>query len=262
MKKYCVLLLALFINPDFSSAEEAQNPLQPRIVGGRNATQNEFPFVVAFIFEGVPECTGTIINPLKVLTAAHCMNGTKYDEWVLKAGFHVWNDPNAVVRYISSVRIHRNFFGQRYWPFDIALVDVTQPFEFNAAVQPVVLPKFRQKLRVGTQATFIGWGFIQFRPKIALPSVLQALEVVTITKRRCSQSWTGLQRQICAYGPTGFEDSCYGDSGGPMMVGNVQWGLLALGAKNCTGVKPLTFLEVSRFRKWINRFSRIPGQKN
>ncbi|XP_069671632.1 chymotrypsin-1-like [Periplaneta americana] len=262
MKQY-ILLLVLCINPDFSSAEEAQYPLQPRIIGGRNATKNEFPFVVAILVFGKPQCTGTIINQYKVLTVAHCvLNGTDYDDYIVKAGFYIANDPNAIVRNVNYIRIHFNYEVKQYWTFDIAILNVTQPFVFNEAVQPVVLPKFRRRLRPGTKATIIGWGYTQFAPRRQIPSVLQALDLTYIKKSECRQSWRLVNRTICAVAASNSQASCRGDSGSPMMVGNVQWGILATGTTNCTGRRPFTFLEVSRFTKWIKRVSMVPGQGN
>ncbi|XP_069671633.1 chymotrypsin-1-like [Periplaneta americana] len=262
MKQY-ILLLVLCINPDFSSAEEAQYPLQPRIIGGRNATKNEFPFVVEILVFGSLQCTGSIINQYKVLTAAHCFaNGTDYNDYIVKAGFYIANDPNAIVRNVNYIRRHYNYEVKQYRSFDIAILNVTQPFVFNEAVQPIVLPKFRRRLRRGTKGTFIGWGYTQFAPRREIPSVLQALDLTYITKRQCRRSWRLVNRTICAVAASNSQSSCFGDSGAPFMVGNVQWGMLAQGTTNCTGGKPFTFLEVSRFTKWIKRVSRVPGQGN
>ncbi|XP_069672734.1 chymotrypsin-2-like [Periplaneta americana] len=260
--KQCILFLALCINPDFSSAEETKNPLQPRIIGGRNATKNEFPFVVCLLLGGYPWCTGTIINQYKVLTAAHCLNGTTYDQWHVRAGFYYWGDPNVIHRNVSSLKMHRHFENKGYLAFDIGIMAVSQPFEFNAAVQPVVFPRFHRRIKLNTKAVAVGWGLSQIRPKRVLPLMLQALDVVTIRNRRCRAVWKKLNRTICTVGTHVSDDTCYGDSGGPMMVGNVQWGLMSSGTANCTGWGPLKFLEVSRFTRWIRRFSKIPRRKN
>ncbi|XP_069671914.1 chymotrypsin-1-like isoform X3 [Periplaneta americana] len=261
MKQY-ILLLALCINPDFSSAEETQNTLQPRIIGGRNATRNEFPFVVSLLYHGDPQCTGTIFSRYHVLTAAHCINGTTYYEWTVNAGFYIKGDPNTIERKVKCLKLHYNYVVKGNTAFDIAIMDVTQPFEFNAAVQPVNFPDFHQKLPVGTQATVVGWGSTQFQPTLILPLVLQTLKVVTISKKQCKQRWTNLDRTICAVEYTTKKSSCYGDSGGPLMIRYVQWGLISRGTTNCIADKPLKFLKISMFTKWIKHFSKIPCQKN
>ncbi|XP_069672733.1 serine protease 48-like isoform X2 [Periplaneta americana] len=261
MKQY-ILFLALCINPDFSSAEETQNPLQPRIVGGRNATQNEFPFVVALLLDRDFTCSGSIINQYKVLTAAHCINDTTYDQWLVRAGFYYWHATNVIERYVGNMKMHRRYETKGDPTYDIGIMDVTESFEFNAAIHPVVLPRFHRRIKPGTKAVAIGWGLSQFKPTREYPLILQALEVVTIGTRRCRTMWKELNKTICAVGKSDSENGCIGDSGGPMMVGNVQWGMIFRSTANCTGGGPIKFLEISRFTKWIRRFSKIPRQNN
>ena len=43
-----------------------------RIVGGRDATIEEFPFVVAIFWNGNHYCGGAILNVNTVVSAAHC----------------------------------------------------------------------------------------------------------------------------------------------------------------------------------------------
>ncbi|XP_069671912.1 chymotrypsin-1-like isoform X1 [Periplaneta americana] len=262
MKQY-ILLLALCINRDFSSAEEIQNPLQPRINGVRNARQNEFPFVVGLLLNrSIMECSGSIINQHKVLTAAHCIKGTTYNQWLVTAGSYYWGDTNVIQRKVSSLKMHPQYKSTGDSAFDIGIMDVAQPFEFNAAVHPVVLPRFNERLRPGTRAVAIGWGLTQTRTKMVLPLMLQALEVVPVVNGRCTRVWTTFERSICVVNANILDDTCFGDSGGPMMVGNVQWGLTSSGTANCKAGDPMKFLDVSRFTEWINRFSTIRRRNN
>ena len=46
---------------------------EERIVGGMNAEQNEFPWMVAIFFNDLFFCGGALINEEYVLTAAHCI---------------------------------------------------------------------------------------------------------------------------------------------------------------------------------------------
>ena len=59
-----------------ATSDSGSTSLAPRIAGGRPATDGEFPFVVALqIVSGVGTfgCTGTVISPEWVLSAAHCV---------------------------------------------------------------------------------------------------------------------------------------------------------------------------------------------
>jgi len=55
--------------------------IQPPVIGGSNATRNEFPHMVALgkdNFNFSLMCGGTLISPTWVLSAAHCTHGPKY----------------------------------------------------------------------------------------------------------------------------------------------------------------------------------------
>ncbi|XP_069701666.1 brachyurin-like isoform X3 [Periplaneta americana] len=163
---------------DGSATDEVGSPLQPKIIGGRNASENQFPFVMR------------------------------------------------------------------------------HPLAYNRAIEPVTIPAFRQKLPVGTKATFVGWGLTQFQPYIISPPILQALDVTTISRQDCKYFWLYLDiNTICVSSETSsaipFKGACRGDSGGPLFVGNMQWGMNTRSSLNCSGLYPIKFIEVSRFSKWI-----------
>ena len=46
---------------------------QNRIIGGKNAEQGKWPFVVSIISKKQVFCGGTIISDHSILTAAHCL---------------------------------------------------------------------------------------------------------------------------------------------------------------------------------------------
>lgn len=67
---YCIFFVAL------SSAQ-----ISPYIINGRDALENEFPYIVSVrrteleLLEGFPYhvCGGSIIDEVTVITAAHCL---------------------------------------------------------------------------------------------------------------------------------------------------------------------------------------------
>ncbi|XP_069701660.1 trypsin alpha-like [Periplaneta americana] len=241
---------------DGSATDEVGSQLQPKIIGGRNASENEFPFVVAVLYKGRRSCTGTILTRKFILTAGHCVINVTRDEITVKAGFYIWEDNNAIFRDVSGIRVHPQYRIYNRTSFDVALVKMRHHLCYSRTIQPISIPMFREKLPEGTKATFVGWGYTQFQPYITHPRILQAMDLTTISRQDCIYFWLYLNiNTICASSQTSsaipFKDACRGDSGGPLFVGDVQWGMNTRGTTNCTGLYPIKFLEVSRFSKWI-----------
>ncbi|XP_069701656.1 trypsin II-P29-like [Periplaneta americana] len=163
--------------------------------------------------------------------------------------------------------MHPQFRIHNRTAFDLGLLKMTKPLDYSTDVQPISLPSRGSILPDGTKGTFIGWGATQYEPYPIRPDVLQAMEATTISIQDCQVSWPKLaidklgNNTICVSSETNsatpFKDGCMGDSGGPFVVNNVQWGLLAYSSENCTGVFPIQFIGLSRFTSWIrNTISR------
>ena len=60
----------------------------PRIVKGENAALGEFPWQVALYYAGYFLCGGILIDPLNVLTAAHCMDRLDHNPVTVVVGEH------------------------------------------------------------------------------------------------------------------------------------------------------------------------------
>ena len=72
----------------FSNTENVEtvvdNSTVVRIVGGILASQHEFPWMAALVYENkngyeLIFCGGSIISPNSILTAAHCLESIKYN---------------------------------------------------------------------------------------------------------------------------------------------------------------------------------------
>ena len=106
-----------------------------------------------------------------------------------------------------------------------------------------------------------GWGMNNEDYSVGeKPDVLQSVEVPIWDNEVCQSSYKGLMKsnkiyesQMCAGEKNGGFDSCWGDSGGPMV--NKQTGIL-IGVVS-TGVGcarkglPGIYTRVSRYTKWI-----------
>ena len=80
-----------------------------RIINGKTAEANEYPWIVGLYANqrcrGIPVCGGTVISSHHILTAAHCVEGTKTILLVLNSQFEIQEVPfNAQVWEIMIYR--------------------------------------------------------------------------------------------------------------------------------------------------------------
>src|SRR5262245_20992510 len=88
------------------SAQASASTPQPRIHGGTATTSAEWPWVaVIFDTEHSGQCTGSLVDPGVVLTAAHCITTTA-PNFVVGLGFTDYteaNTPGHEVKGVSQV---------------------------------------------------------------------------------------------------------------------------------------------------------------
>uniref|UniRef100_A0A667XGU5 Transmembrane serine protease 7 n=1 Tax=Myripristis murdjan TaxID=586833 RepID=A0A667XGU5_9TELE len=92
-----------------------------------------------------------------------------------------------------------------------------------------------------------------------LPAVLQKAEVFILSQSECKKRYGPISpRMLCAGVPSGEQDACRGDSGGPLscrapgggrwfLIGIVSWGA-GCGRPNLPGV----YTKVNKFTSWIH----------
>lgn len=109
MKK--VFFISVLFATVFSEAWSQDTPPTSNIVGGSNATIEEFPYQVYIkLNSGSQFCGGTIIDNRWVLTAAHCVNtGTDLSNVEIKAGTASPYGTDGQVYKCSSIIMHPDY---------------------------------------------------------------------------------------------------------------------------------------------------------
>ncbi|KAH8369801.1 hypothetical protein KR093_000993 [Drosophila rubida] len=188
-----------------------------KIIGGRRAEKGHWPWQVA-IFNRFKEafCGGTLIAPLWVLTAAHCVRKVLY----VRFGEHnlSYDDGTEVTLRVKTSFKHPNF-DKRTVDSDVALLRLPKPVNSTSWIRYSCLPRPYQQLPKNVDCTVIGWGKRRNRAVIGT-RILHQAHVPIIPMDNCRsvyQDYTITKNMFCAGHRRGRIDTCAGDSGGPLL---------------------------------------------
>ncbi|XP_058451901.1 trypsin epsilon-like [Malaya genurostris] len=227
-----------------NSQNERQN--RSRIVGGTVAAIWDYPYQVALLFRSYQICGGSIIARSWALTAAHCLSWypSNYDITIRSGSSS--RSRGGIVHSINYYRIHE-LYDPDVLSHDVATVRVKLPFiGFSQAIIPLASSEWVE----GADVIVTGWGLnavgetVDKLLKVALPVVNRA---------DCIGLWGESVKDdmLCA----GKENNnpCKGDSGGPAVQGDVQYGIVSWGSYYCGGGLPSVYTYVAHpsIRKFI-----------
>ncbi|MFM2308497.1 MAG: hypothetical protein RLY87_617 [Chloroflexota bacterium] len=271
---FCVLLLCLFTG--WHTRARAELLSTPKIVGGLEATPNEFPFMAYIYYSGSVtshRCGGTLIAPTWVLTAAHCVSGYSASSFRVAMGMHSRYGTNPYMQTSGITRIinHPNYNASIY-DYDIALLELATPMTLSAQVGTAaigVLPTHATLYADGASTTVAGWGTTSYGGSSA--TTLRKVTVPVVQNDHCDDAYLLLStpqpitaRMMCAgqYDLGGI-DACQGDSGGPLFTisGNVFTvvGIVSSGEGCAWKDYPGIYTRVSFFQSWITSYTGVPG---
>ncbi|XP_069970808.1 chymotrypsin BI-like isoform X1 [Penaeus vannamei] len=253
----------------------------PRIVGGVEATPHSWPHQAALFIDDMYFCGGSLISSEWVLTAAHCMDGAGFVEVVLGAHNIRQNEASQVSITSTDFFTHENW---NSWLLtnDIALIRLPSPVSLNSNIKTVKLPS--SDVSVGTTVTPTGWGrpsdckfqlrhppcptrlpcvpFVNIHrlpplcPTAAsgISDVLRQVNVPVMTNNDCDSVYGIVGDGVVCIDGTGGKSTCNGDSGGPLNLNGMTYGITSFGSSaGCEKGYPAAFTRVYYYLDWIQQ---------
>ncbi len=277
----CAALLSGAL-PASSPAAQAPGPAhtqRPRsadaheaIIGGEPARGGAFASVAQVVDVLGKEselCTGTVVAPSLVLTAAHCVENINTGALHAASGVHVLtvgiDGAPEQVSTVAAVIVYEGFV-RKVDDGDAALLVLSTP----ASAPPVTLAS-SASLPVGATATIAGWGEMRYEHRLPTSAPQSAYTVVQ-SDRWCKHSappfYAG--EEICTIDPPRYATgACFGDSGGPLLLAGatggafVEIGIAVHVYGKCSTTRPSVFTSVDRIaawvKSWIDAYSTPPS---
>ena len=242
---------------------------RPRIVGGKPAQRNSFPFAQVSIQNmNGHYCGGSVVAPDMILSAAHCAPDA--GDVVVVGVFNLTETAttSSASSLVETFRIDEALIHPQYTDatneFDVMLIKllvdnritVANPVRINSNER---VPFWLDELKT------VGWGATSVtyitddEYEETYPTILHEVDLTYVAATRCQQIFTEFETQatpdmLCA-GDQG-QSVCFGDSGGPLfkvatdpsetiLVGVTSWLL------DCTGDYPAIFHRTSYSFDWI-----------
>lgn len=216
----------------------------PQVINGIPTA--DYPTVAALLISdagGDFLCTGTLVSGSVILTAAHCVA----DGPMAIRAFFFPNGDTEDAYDVVAYAIHPEF----NFPFaDLATLLLEAPV---VGITPA--PLAYRKPRRRALGTIVGYGQDEM-------GNLGIKEMGTIRLARCPKRFPALglapgalARSVCWRTRPGHQDTCHGDSGGPLLIGGAVAAVTSGGDPNCSGVLSWD-TSVVPFLPWISGLLR------
>lgn len=252
----------------------------PFIINGTSALMGSWPWQVGITQFNESllryiHCGGAVLNEMWVMTAAHCVTRPKSKEnrepnsLLLFFGKHYHEldiDDNSVERrQVQLINVHPDYDPLTF-NNDIALIMLKEPLKMGDRIRPICLPSpnSQRTYQPGTKGLVMGWGLTEENVQ---SEELKYIILPLVEQETCQKSYKTIlvtNNMFCAGFKEGGQNTCEGDSGGPMgfleengddkrfyAEGVVSWGNRH--ERGCASAARYGgFVRVCNYVNWIN----------
>ncbi len=230
LRKYA--LLALFATGCMTAGDQVDlGSGQTPIIGGTHATVGQYPTVVALVVQtggGVALCTGTLVAPNLVLTAAHCIDaaglGLSSQTQVAAATTVLVDEVDSAYypgvssqSYQVSKALPNPGYGGEY---DLGHDDIGLVWLSGSVTDrtPTKINRVAADAPVGVTATLVGYGMTDPNDDNSAGTQYVLASKNSVTCSTFTPGMPGDDNLLLCFNQSNGTGICSGDSGGPAFV--------------------------------------------
>ncbi|KRT84272.1 Trypsin, partial [Oryctes borbonicus] len=227
----------------------AGNQFDP-IINGTPAIIKKFPYYAVLSRDRRSiSCGGGIIKSNIILTAAHCLDDANF---YVYTGIESLNDLSRKEPYpVRTVFKHPRYNGRTN--FDIGLVILSSHIKLDSTAQ--VIPIATSFPDIGSKVTIVGFGRVECDP-LNVDDFGRCIGGYSGILRFATAKLTGQNNGVIKTVSYNEQNTCFGDSGGPVIHRNKVVGVVSSGQySNCRGYDLQT--SAVRYYRWLKRYMSI-----